>query len=63
MKSLIQALKRLFCKTDVSCRVCNGRQQVEVLVMGTDTELVECPYCSNKQEYKKFQSWVTSHGS
>jgi len=37
------------------CNICNNTRQVEVLTMGTDTNLVECPYCSTKPEYKKFQ--------
>jgi hypothetical protein len=37
------------------CKICNDSKQIEVLVMVTDTELVECSYCSDKPEYKKFQ--------
>jgi len=28
-----------------TCKICNGRKEIEVLVMGTDTDWVECPYC------------------
>jgi CO dehydrogenase nickel-insertion accessory protein CooC1 len=37
------------------CKICNDSKRMEVLVMGTDTEFVECSYCSDKPEYKKFQ--------
>lgn len=40
------------------CITCKGSKQIEVIVMGTDTEMVECPYCSTKEEYKKFQEWI-----
>lgn len=29
------------------CQVCKGKKEIEVLVMGTDTELVECYMCCN----------------
>jgi len=37
------------------CKICNDTKQIEVPIMGTDTEFVECPYCSEKEEYKRFQ--------
>ena len=37
------------------CKICNGRGETEVLVMGTDTDMVECAYCSKKEKYKAFQ--------
>ena len=27
------------------CKICNGRKEIEVLVMGTDTAWVECYHC------------------
>jgi hypothetical protein len=27
------------------CNICNDRKEIEVIVMGTDTDWVECPYC------------------
>jgi hypothetical protein len=39
------------------CKICKDRKEIEVIVMGTDTDWVECPYCSPKEEYKKFQEW------
>jgi len=29
----------------MDCKICNGRKEIEVLVMGTDTEWVECYFC------------------
>jgi len=29
----------------MACKICNGRKEIEVLVMGTDTEWVECYFC------------------
>ena len=64
IKSLIKNLKTLFlhfanCSLfnykEKECSICNDSKQMEVLVMGTDTEYVECSYCSNKIEFKKFQ--------
>ena len=64
MKTLIEKMKalRLYfvscslfdCK-ETQCKICNDTKVMEVLVMGTDTEYVECSYCSDKPEYKKFQ--------
>ncbi len=42
------------------CKICNNTKETEVIVMGTDTEMVECPYCSDRSIYKKFQEWVKS---
>jgi len=32
------------------CDICNGRREIEVIVMGTDTDWVECPYCKPSEE-------------
>jgi thymidine kinase len=32
------------------CDICNGRKEIEVIVMGTDTDWVECPYCKPSEE-------------
>jgi len=46
-------------KKKPKCRVCRDTKKIEVLVIGTDTEYVECPYCSEKPEYEKFQNWIS----
>jgi sarcosine oxidase delta subunit len=38
------------------CKICNDTKEIEVQVMGTDFDWVECPYCSNKPEYLNFQN-------
>ena len=64
IKILIEKLKTLrlyfgscslFDYNEPKCKICNDSKEMEVLVMGTDTEYVECSYCSDKPEYKKFQ--------
>lgn len=30
----------------IQCKVCNDTKKIEVLVMGTDTSIVECSYCN-----------------
>jgi len=45
-------------KKEQQCKICNNKKLIEVLVMGTDVDWVECPYCSNKSEYIKFQNSV-----
>jgi hypothetical protein len=32
------------------CNICNDRKEIEVIVMGTDTDWVECPYCKPSEE-------------
>jgi hypothetical protein len=32
------------------CPICNDTREIEVLVMGTDTEIVECYYCSETEK-------------
>jgi len=32
------------------CQTCNGRKRIEVIVMGTDTDWVECPDCKPNKE-------------
>lgn len=48
-------LKGLIPEEEPNCKICNDTKEVEVLVMGTDTEMVECAYCSTKEKYKEFQ--------
>ena len=38
-----------------NCDICKDTKEIEVIVMGVDTDYVECPYCSSKPKYKKFQ--------
>lgn len=33
-----------------SCKMCKGKKEIEVIVMGTDTDWVECPKCSLKRQ-------------
>lgn len=42
------------------CTICNDSKNIEVIVMGTDTDYVECPYCSDKDKYQKFQEHYKS---
>lgn len=51
IKSLYQSFPQLslFEDKEPSCKVCNDTKQMEVLVMGVDTEWVECSHCSNKK--------------
>jgi hypothetical protein len=32
------------------CNICNDRKEIEVIVMGTDTDWVECPCCKPSEE-------------
>jgi hypothetical protein len=43
-----------------SCKICGDSKEVETIVMGTDTAMVECPYCSTKEKYMEFQKWVNN---
>ena len=40
------------------CPICGGGGRIEIPVMGTDMEWVECPMCTLKPEYKEFQTWM-----
>ena len=57
MTLLNEHIKSVLISKEPQCKICNDSKLVEVLVMGTDTEWVECSYCSDKPEYKKFQEW------
>jgi len=35
------------------CNICNGKKEIEVLVMGTDTDWVECPYCKPDEKVEE----------
>ena len=48
MKAIIKKLIDFFAYKEPSCKICKDCKQIEVLVMGTDTVWVECPYCINK---------------
>lgn len=37
------------------CTVCEDRGVIYENVMGTDFDYVECPFCSEKEQYKEFQ--------
>ena len=41
----------------MKCKICKDTKEIEIIVMGTDIMTVECPYCSIKPKYKKFQEW------
>ena len=36
----------LFDVDEPYCNICSDSKQIEVLIMGTDTQWIECPYCS-----------------
>lgn len=49
---IILVLCVFFCfyeEPKYKCEICKDTKEVEVLVMGTDTELVKCEYCNNKE--------------
>jgi hypothetical protein len=37
------------------CKICNGKKEIEVLVIGIDTEWIECPYCIKTERQNKIQ--------
>jgi uncharacterized Zn-finger protein len=46
----------------VYCPLCNDRGLIEVIVMGTDTDYVECPYCTSER-YKNARERSTASNS
>lgn len=48
MKKLFEIIKSFFIVIEPKCRICNDSKKVEGLIMGTDTDWVECSYCSDK---------------
>ena len=60
IKQLKKELKVLYKKLTknpkltVNCEFCKDSKEIEVIVMGTDTEYVECFYCSNKPTFVEF---------
>lgn len=35
----------LFKYKKIKCNICKDTKQIEVLIMGTDTEIVDCYFC------------------
>jgi tRNA(Ile2) C34 agmatinyltransferase TiaS len=64
MSKLNKVLDFLFREpVKVKCKVCNDTKEMEVNVMGSDYQFVECSYCSTKPEYKEFQEYVRNLNS
>ena len=43
---ILEVIFSLFEYNEPHCKICDDSKQMEVLVMGCDTEFVECSYCS-----------------